>query len=128
MTSASVLLPAEIGRVNDHDLKIVWQDGHISEYDSHKLRLACPCAGCVDEMTGRVRVIASGISPDVHPLKVALVGHYAATIHWSDGHHTGIYTFELLRRLCPCALCVPAVAGTCGGGKGAGACGCQSKR
>ena len=39
---------------------------------------------------------------DVHPLKITLVGRYAMTIRWSDGHHTGIYAFDFLRTLCPC--------------------------
>jgi DUF971 family protein len=53
-------------------------------------------------MTGVVRVSATTISEDVHPLKIEIIGRYAITIHWSDGHHTGIYSFDLLRKLCPC--------------------------
>jgi DUF971 family protein len=33
------------------------------------------------------------------------VGRYAIRFHWSDGHSTGIYTFEQLRELCPCPIC-----------------------
>jgi DUF971 family protein len=33
------------------------------------------------------------------------VGRYAIRFHWSDGHSTGIYTFEHLRELCPCPIC-----------------------
>ena len=95
-------MPVEIGRVNQHDVKIRWQDGHESVYPARELRLACPCAGCVDEMTGAVRVIATGVPQDVHPLRVDLVGRYAISITWSDGHTTGIYTFERLRQSCPC--------------------------
>lgn len=97
--------PVEIGRANQHDVKIVWRDGHVSVYPAHELRLACPCAGCVDEVTGVVRVIASSVPQDVHPVAIDLVGRYAISIHWSDGHHTGIYAFDLLRNLCPCAGC-----------------------
>jgi len=95
-------VPLEIGRANRHDVKIRWQDGHVSVYPARALRLACPCAGCVDEVTGVVRVIAASVPADVHPLKIEPIGRYAIAIHWSDGHHTGIYAFELLRRLCPC--------------------------
>ena len=98
-------MPQEIGRAGEHDLLIRWQDGHASRYESHALRLACPCAGCVDELTGRIRIIGSSIAADVHPVSVSLVGRYAITIHWSDGHHTGIYPFQLLRKLCPCDAC-----------------------
>jgi len=97
-------VPAEIGRANQHDVKIRWQDGHESVYLARELRLACPCAGCVDEITGIARVIASSIPQDVHPLKIDLVGRYAMTIQWSDGHQTGIYSFDRLRKLCPCCI------------------------
>ena len=39
----------------NHDatrLRIVWKDGEFSEYAPRELRIWCPCAGCVDEMTG----------------------------------------------------------------------------
>ncbi len=102
---AQRVIPVEIGRANRHDVKIAWSDGHVSVYPARWLRLKCPCAGCVDETTGAARVIATGIPQDVHPLKIDLVGRYAMTIHWSDGHQTGIYAFELLRKRCPCPGC-----------------------
>jgi DUF971 family protein len=37
---------------------------------------------------------------DIH-----LVGNYAVSPHWGDGHHTGFYTFRLLRDRCPCEEC-----------------------
>jgi DUF971 family protein len=99
------MVPVEVGRANQHDVRIKWQDGHESVYPARALRLACPCAGCVDEVTGHVRLIASSIAETVRPLKIDLVGRYAISIQWSDGHNTGIYTFELLRKLCPCGEC-----------------------
>ena len=95
-------IPKEIGRANQHDLKITWQDGHESVYPARELRLACPCAGCVDEMTGAIRLIATSVPQSVQPLKVEVIGRYAISITWSDGHDTGIYAFERLRTLCPC--------------------------
>ena len=95
-------MPREVTRANQHDLKIIWSDGHESVYPARALRLKCPCAGCVDELTGVVRLITSTIPDDVHPLTVELVGRYAITIPWSDGHRTGIYAFDMLRKLCPC--------------------------
>ena len=102
MADVQAPIPLDIGRANQHDVKIRWQDGHESVYPAKALRLACPCAGCVDEVTGRRRLIARSVPDDVHPLKITLVGRYAITIRWSDGHHTGIYAFDLLRKLCPC--------------------------
>ena len=93
--------PVEIGRANLFDIKVKWQDGHESVYPAKFLRLHCPCAGCVDEVTGQRR--PSAIVPsDVKPLGIQLVGRYAISIQWSDGHSTGIYAFEKLRKMCPC--------------------------
>ena len=115
MSGLAGLIPIEISRANEHDVKIRWQDAHESVYLARELRLKCPCAGCIDEITGQIRIIPTSISQDVHPLKIELVGNYAITIHWSDGHHTGIYAFELLRKICPC--CQGRGAGTGGRGK-----------
>ena len=95
-------VPREIGRANQQDVKITWQDGHESIYPARDLRLKCPCAGCVDEVTGQLRLIASSIPQDVHPVKVDLIGRYAISVQWSDGHNTGIYAFDRLRKMCPC--------------------------
>ena len=94
------LIPVDIGRANQHDVKIRWQDGHESVYPARELRLACPCAGCVDEITGAIRMIATNIPADVHPLAINLIGRYAISIEWSDGHNTGIYSFEKLKTMC----------------------------
>ena len=99
---ANMPTPSEVGRSNQHDLKITWEDGHPSVYPARWLRLQCPCAGCVDEVTGERRLTEAMVAQDVVPLQVQLVGRYAITIEWSDGHRTGIYPFVLLRNLCPC--------------------------
>ncbi len=105
MSLTSGQTPVEIGRANQHDVKITWQDGHVSTYPARELRLACPCAACVDEVTGHVRVIATSVPQDVHPLKIDVVGRYAISVQWSDGHNTGIYPFDRLRKICPCEQC-----------------------
>ena len=96
---AMIPMPVEVGRANQHDVKITWQDGHESIYPARELRLACPCAACVDEVTGQMRLIASSVAQNVHPVKIDLIGRYAISIQWSDGHNTGIYSFERLRKL-----------------------------
>ncbi len=97
--------PVEVGRANDSDVRIVWKDGHVSVYPSRSLRLLCACASCVHEFTGEKILRESAVPPDCRPLAIHAVGRYAVRIDWSDGHGTGIYTFERLRRLCPCEAC-----------------------
>lgn len=103
--SSSKPVPVEITRANKHDVKIRWQDGHSSVYPARFLRLKCSCAACLDEFTGQQLLKENVIAQDVHPLQISLVGRYAVHLQWSDGHATGIYTFDYLRKLCPCDIC-----------------------
>jgi DUF971 family protein len=56
-------------------------------------------------MTGRPVLDPATVPDDVHPVRVALVGVYGLRISWSDGHGTGIFTFERLLAACPCPAC-----------------------
>ncbi|MBX3063045.1 MAG: DUF971 domain-containing protein [Anaerolineae bacterium] len=88
-------------------LIITWADGQTCRYPLSQLREACPCVECRGghENMGREH------DPDnilvLKPVRsymiegIEFVGTYALQPTWDDGHHTGIYTFEYLRRLCP---------------------------
>lgn len=99
MPSTEEIRPQEIGRANEHDVKIRWKDGEEIVYPARFLRFHCPCAMCQDEMTGERRLQESSMAKDVHPETILPVGHYAVQIYYSDGHNTGIYTWEKLRGL-----------------------------
>ncbi|MGB1657435.1 MAG: DUF971 domain-containing protein [Longimicrobiales bacterium] len=91
--------PTEIGPSEDETrLRIVWGDGVAAEYVPRELRLACPCAGCVDEMTGVRTLRPNEVPMDVYPTAIHYVGRYALQFVWSDGHSTGFYTFDFLRK------------------------------
>ncbi len=97
----------------DGGLAILWDDGHQAAYSAQPLRLACKCALCEDEWTGERRVSAGTVPADVALVELRPVGRYGLQITWSDGHNTGIYTFERLRELCECRACrgtVPRLA------------------
>jgi DUF971 family protein len=81
-------------------LRIAWADGQHAELPYLKLRAQCMCARCVDEITGQRIVDVEGLDADVAVLELQLVGNYAVKIRWSDGHDTGLYTWEHLRSLC----------------------------
>lgn len=98
-------IPHAINRQDD-GLRIEWdQSGHEGFFPARDLRLACPCAACVEEMSGRPLLDPRTIPADIRPVSLALVGAYGLKIQWSDGHSTGIYTFERLLRSCPCPRC-----------------------
>ncbi len=95
--SDSVMMPVEITRANENDIKVIWKDGKESIYPARALRLNCPCALCVDEITREKLIKDEDVPQDVKPNRIELVGNYAVKVKWSDGHNTGFYTFESLR-------------------------------
>lgn len=88
-----------IDKHDDRTLKIKWNDGKEHLYDVVELRKNCPCALCIDEMTGKKTLDDLQIADSVRPLKIDSVGRYAINIKFSDQHSTGIYTYQLLRSL-----------------------------
>jgi DUF971 family protein len=97
--------PTEVRKQGGARVRITWADGHASEYPAHYLRARCPCAACVDEDTGRRQVGEGDVRSDVAIEKLDLVGNYALQIRFSDGHATGLYSFDSLRRICGCGSC-----------------------
>ena len=92
-------VPRDIRQAGPDALEIAWADGKVSRYRVYDLRVACPCASCVDEVTGERLLDPRRVPAAVKPLRIRSVGNYAIKIDWSDGHDTGIYTFDRLRGL-----------------------------
>src|SRR5262245_57296318 len=91
--------PSVIRRSDPSKVEIEWSDGATSRFLAAELRRTCPCAQCVNEVTG-VRVHdPSTVPDDLRQEDLRLVGNYGVSMRFSDGHHTGIFTFEFLRRL-----------------------------
>ncbi|HTL05333.1 MAG TPA: DUF971 domain-containing protein [Gemmatimonadales bacterium] len=98
-------MPVAITR-RDDGIRVEWDGaGHTAVFPARELRLACACAECVEEMSGRRLLQPEQVPADIRPLRIDLVGTYGIRITWSDGHSTGIYTFERLLHDCPCARC-----------------------
>lgn len=87
----------EIGQIDERTLAITWTDGRKDTYDVVQLRRKCPCAACIDEWTGEKRLKPESVAETVRPVRIDSVGSYAVQIRFSDGHGTGIYTFQMLR-------------------------------
>jgi DUF971 family protein len=100
--------PVEVQR-NDHGmLRIVWDDGHESRYAYAAVRQACPCATCREQRAqprNPFQILPTATTKAVEPVLLSPVGNYALNIEWNDGHHTGIYPWDMLRALCPCPQC-----------------------
>jgi DUF971 family protein len=107
--------PVRLDVKKEERLDIDWQDGKHCTYSLSLLRTMCPCAQC--------RMVRDGTDPhDISPAQkrkplltilpgnfaekltvknASLVGNYALKIEWSDGHDSGIYSFQYLREICP---------------------------
>ena len=92
-------IPSKIEFADQAQIMIEWNDGKKNSYATKTLRLACPCAGCVNELTGQRMLDSNRIPETIRALAIHPVGRYAVQIVWSDGHATGLYGYELLRKL-----------------------------
>jgi len=99
--------PKEIRKTSDSGIEILWADGHESRYSPARLRANCHCALCIHELTGERRIPPESEfkDTDLKVLRSDWIGNYALRFEFSDGHNTGIYTFPVLRGLCPCGSC-----------------------
>lgn len=105
--------PEHIAISKSKGIKIDWKDGHHSDYGLTYLRDKCPCATCTGAHGTPPRQPDSEAPPSpfqmykpvLKMLDVEPVGNYAVRIHWSDGHSSGIYTFDHFRNICPCDDC-----------------------
>ncbi len=105
-------------------LEIDWADGHKSAWSFAWLREACPCATCVEERKAEGRkpgqpkpkptAVLPLYTPPPKPASAQPVGRYALQFNWLDGHASGIYSWEYLRRSCQCRECTFAAEETTG--------------
>lgn len=85
-------------------LLIDWSDGQKRRYRVRALRDACPCATCREKRSQpsdpmQLPTLTMAEAQPLRILGMQPLGNYAYNIAFSDGHDTGIYTFELLREL-----------------------------
>lgn len=85
------------------ELAIKWADGSESFVTLEKLRRACPCAGCKGEMDVMGNLYKGPeitLKAESFILRsLAQVGTYAVQPVWSDGHNSGIYSYDYLKRI-----------------------------
>src|SRR5204862_3987621 len=95
------LEPTNIQHIGN-ELAIQWNDGAESYRDLQFLRRACPCAACGGEPDVLGNIMRPNVSYSENSFELAgfdVVGGYAIQPRWRDGHGTGIYSFQYLRRI-----------------------------
>jgi DUF971 family protein len=113
----AALTPAKVRvlKTEGTGMEIDWEDGHRSRWSFVWLRNACPCATCVEErqLAGREpgqpkpkpAQLLPMYEPPAQPASAHAVGRYAIQFNWLDGHNSGIYSWDFLRRHCQCEDC-----------------------
>ncbi len=105
MTTHGSLRPVRLERRGETTIVIHWSDGQTRQYTLRELRDQCPCATCREHRSQPPATppLLPVLTPqEARPLGLVAmkpVGHYAYSIEFSDGHSTGIYTFDYLRQL-----------------------------
>ena len=109
--SADAVTPAKVKveLTEGTGLAIDWKDGHRSHWTFAFLRDACPCATCHEareadgRLPGEPKPVPKQIFPlyaePARPFSAEPIGRYAIKFKWNDGHESGIYAWEFLRRL-----------------------------
>jgi len=96
------LQPLDIQQIGE-ELAVKWDDGQESFISLANLRRACPCAGCkgeADIMGNLHKGPEMPLTPAAFQLRqIVRIGTYAFQPIWGDGHNTGIYSFDYVRRL-----------------------------
>ena len=107
MSGAGPIKPKHLDLDKDQALTVHWTDGRVSVYPIAYLRKWSPSADARElrkEMEQNPLTVLPSSAKQETPLRAEsaeLVGNYALRIHFSDGHHTGLYSWDYLRRIDP---------------------------
>ena len=83
----------------DQVLELTWEGIEPARLAYQLVRGECPCASCRDEWTGARILDPAKIRDDIRIEGMEPVGSYAVRFGWNDGHSSGLYTWESLRRI-----------------------------
>lgn len=101
MTTTSTT-PTKISRPKPYLLSIEWSDGMTTTITLRAFRDECPCASCKGEtIMGTTYSFGMQVmKPGKYELlSIQAVGNYAIQADWKDGHNTGLYSWDILRRI-----------------------------
>ncbi len=89
----------KIRQKDNFTFTVEWSDGAVVDYRLSDLQKRCPCAGCIDEVTGQRQSGAAPVKEDVRAVRLTNVGRYALRIQFTSGCSNGIYSFSMLREM-----------------------------
>ena len=101
------VVPVELRKTEDRQLAIRWSDGVEQLLPLRQLRNECPCATCREKASAKstpppstsLPILSAAQTMPLDILRMRPVGNYGYIISFSDGHDSGIFTFEYLRRM-----------------------------
>ena len=79
-------------------LEVTWTDARVDPISYFLLRGECPCAACRNEWTGERMLDPKSIRPDLKLVGMENIGTYAIQLSWNDGHSSGLFSWDTLRR------------------------------
>lgn len=104
MSQSTTATNIEVGN-EEQVLQITWDDGHVSFFPLFGLRKNCPCVACRGGHASMNVFEPEAFHIENPPLmnitSIKPVGNHAIQIFWIDGHNSGMYRWETLRKLDP---------------------------
>jgi len=89
----------QIEQKNAYSVTIKWKNGSAQEMSLSEIQKNCPCANCINEITGQRLLDLKTIKKDVRAVSIRQVGRYALQFQFTSGCSTGIYSFDCLMQM-----------------------------
>lgn len=93
------LFVSQIWQKDNYTFSIKWDDGRVQDFRLCDLQRHCPCASCIDEVTGKRLLDPQMVSDDVRAIIIRSVGRYGLKVQFTSGCSHGIYSFDRLRQM-----------------------------
>ena len=91
--------PKTIDVDKESGVTLTFLDGFVASFELEELRRGCPCATCrTMREQGQDAWPRPGSPKPLKILTAELHGAWGLQVTWNDGHATGIYPFDALRR------------------------------
>ena len=81
-------------------VEVIYPGAKVYRIAAADVRRACKCAHCVDEMTAQQVLDPASVPDDLGATNIAVMGNYAVSIHFSDGHTSAIFPYDYLKEIC----------------------------